>query len=443
VSDDKNGLETLVHLLEQRRDSAGVAIFDVLQAALSICDFDIVVVAELAEDSPEALRVLATAEQGDASRLRTLGLRPGVSFEYAGSFEQDVLALRTAVVVPDTVSDVHYRARGESKGIRAYLGVPLVGTDEVPIGVLSAYSFSPRPISKASLLGMKVFARQLARELEIRRATESLLEGSPEPVEVIRALASLGRSGLRPADSLGTDALGNAVNILLSVLGIDIARLKKSDVRRGTVAVETSDRDRAAVRRNEWPAPVDEVVKAAGDLLPPLPGARIDVYPSSGAFAACDRATLERIVANLLLHAWRSAPPGTPIVVESIAVGDGAVEIAVEDRSGLTPVESLARRMHPAGSRRIGLPIARALTEDLGGTLRQVPTGEGRRYIVRLPTHKPQVIGGSEGEQAGSLAERRRSQQSPHDAGKIPGAGKGPTIGLGDQITDRPQAKGA
>lgn len=387
--------------LQQRLDGSRVAVFDVLQAALATSEFDAVVFftcCQSKESAEPRLRVRTLAEASGCGIAATLGIGAGDEVPVESTFEADVLALRAPVVVPEAKTDPHFASR--TKGVvGAYLGVPVLSPDDRLVGVLAAYSTEARVIPKALVLAFKAFARALAAESEGGAAIEAVLAGNPSPWDLVCALARLGPGSFVGPEGKVDESVGDAAKILATLVGLDVPKLVSDSWEAGAPGVD--DRDRIQ-RHNEWPAPVDDVVARAGELLPSLPGARIDVYPRSrGARAAVDLLTLERIVANLLLNAWRSAPPGTAIVVESLSTSEGTVEVAVEDKSGLAPVESLAGRLHPAGSRRIGLPIARALVEEAGGKLVQVPTGEGRRYVARLPAVGP----------SGSSSRRTRDAQ--------------------------------
>ncbi len=367
----------LEDLLQERLDAARVAVFDLLQAFQAAAKFKTVVVYRLSHG--ESLLVEALAESpADSATSRSLSL--GESVPVSGSLEEDVIALRSSIIVPDTAADSHYRDRSAALGIRAYIGFPLVRLAGGLYGVISAYDPSPQPVPKSVVSVAKIVAKAVAYELETAAAIEAVLEGKADPWEALHAIGSIAPFAYRNASSEESEAVANATKIIAASFGFD---LKSPPQRPSGASVDTAAAE-APRTRNEWPARVDDVVTRAGRLLPSLPGVRIDVQPGSGSAVDLDLRTLERIVANLLLNAWRSSPPGTPISVASLSVGDW-VEISVEDKSGLVPVESIARRMHPAGSRRIGLPIAKALVEDAGGRLSQVATEDGRRYIVRLP----------------------------------------------------------
>jgi hypothetical protein len=371
---------SLEDFLQQRLDAARVAIFDLLQAIQAVSEFQTIVIYRWIPDDKLCIEGLAEATAGSAE---SRALRLGETRVIQGTLEEDVIALRTYVIVPDTASDSHYRDRGAASGTGAFMGFPLVRSGGEIYGVLSAYDSTPRPVSKSVISTAKAIARAAAAELEVSAAIEAVLDGKADPWQALQALGSVANAAFRQAEPGESEAVANATKIIAAAYGFD---LKSPPQRVPSESVDLTAED-AEPAPNSWPAEVDDVVGRADRLLPSLPGARIEVHPDSGSVVDVDSRTLERIVANLLLNAWRSSPPGTPISVASLAEGDW-VEIAVEDKSGLVPVESLARRMHPAGSRRIGLPVAQALVEEAGGRMSQLPTEDGRRYVVRLPVLK-------------------------------------------------------
>ncbi len=372
-------LVNLEDLLARRLDSCRVAVFDLLQGFQAVSEFEAIAVYRL-DPSESSLTVEAVVRsQTDSSVVP--GLQPGATLPVDGSFEEDVAALRSYLVVPDTQSDSHFAQRGASMGVGSYVGFPLSRTDGSLYGILSGYGSRPRPVARAVTTASKAFAREIAAELEVAESIDAVLKGEADPWELLQGFGAVARIAGKEAGSDETEAATNAARIVAAACGFDVRTPARTGAG-GSVELSSEDFEPAP---NVWPARVDDVVGRADELLPRLPGARIDARPAAAGVAVdMDLRTLERVVANLLLHAWRSSPPGTPILVSSLREGKW-VELSVEDKSGLTPVESLARRMHPAGSRRIGLPVAQALVEEAGGRISQVPTEDGRRYVVRLP----------------------------------------------------------
>jgi two-component system sensor histidine kinase MtrB len=138
--------------------------------------------------------------------------------------------------------------------------------------------------------------------------------------------------------------------------------------------------------------PVDLVRLLQSVAASRLPTARLEL-PAGPMTIATDRRRLERIVGNLLDNA-REHAPGSPVEL-SLAAGEDAVTIAVEDRGPGVEPERLSRifeRFYKAdpsrhgGSSGLGLAIAAEHTALLGGELRATnrETG-GLRIELRLP----------------------------------------------------------
>jgi two-component system sensor histidine kinase BaeS len=113
--------------------------------------------------------------------------------------------------------------------------------------------------------------------------------------------------------------------------------------------------------------------------------------------AKADRERLDQIVSNYVSNAIRYSPVGSSVAVTGEA-RDGTVEIAVRDEGpGLTPEQRVHiferfYRVDPSRSRAlggsgIGLAIARALTEAMGGHVRAESDGPGRgsTFVVAVP----------------------------------------------------------
>jgi signal transduction histidine kinase len=109
---------------------------------------------------------------------------------------------------------------------------------------------------------------------------------------------------------------------------------------------------------------------------------------------------LARVVANLVLNAVRYTPEDGTVRVDA-GTEHGAAWLAVADTCGGIPAEDLPRlfdvafRGEPArtpaprdganGGGGLGLAIVHGLVEAHGGTVDVQNTGEGCRFLVRLP----------------------------------------------------------
>ena len=114
-----------------------------------------------------------------------------------------------------------------------------------------------------------------------------------------------------------------------------------------------------------------------------------------------DEALLRHLIMNLLENAVRHTPSRGAVRV-ALHVYAGRVEIEIEDSGpGISHADrerifERFVRLGPAGSAEgggLGLPIARWIAEQHGGTLHLDPHGEiSSRFIVRLPLDTPQSV---------------------------------------------------
>lgn len=142
-----------------------------------------------------------------------------------------------------------------------------------------------------------------------------------------------------------------------------------------------------------------DVTREVTEQFAPLAASRaihIEV-PSTQTLARADRDRVAQIVGNYLSNAIRHAPDGSTITVSS-ALPDGRAKLAVTDRGpGLAAdqLEAVFERFYrvdparsrPAGGSGIGLTIARALAEAMGGRAwaERPADGVGVTFLLELP----------------------------------------------------------
>lgn len=116
----------------------------------------------------------------------------------AYSICSDVVAVEQPVRVDDLARYDRYRDLPIVVGapfVRAYLGVPLVGRDGLPLGALSVMDLRPRRFTGADIHSLELIAQHVATELELRRVDRrtgrshlSLLADAAAPRRLRRAL---------------------------------------------------------------------------------------------------------------------------------------------------------------------------------------------------------------------------------------------------------------
>lgn len=359
----------LAELVSIGYESTGLALFDLLQVAQSQMSYPLVILGRV---DGESLIVEAVAGMSQS------GLRPGTRVDIATRFEADVVALRSPVSVPDALSDEHFADRARRSNVGAYIGVPIMFADGRLFGTLGAYDPNPRAIPKSDIQLLKALARAASHEIEKAANIESLTLPGSAPWQKLAGLSSALVEIWGDLDESRRKSLVAEIEQLVCKFGEAIAEPIPG-------GAESDNEVTAGIsEENVWPAELDKVIARAPGLLPNLPGPRLRIKGTTGVLIDMESRTLERIIANLMLNAWRSAPPNTRMTLNAIRQG-AWVEFSVEDQSGLNTDENRPRRLHPAGRGRIGLPIVITLVEEAGGTVQQEATEEGRRYTVRLP----------------------------------------------------------
>ncbi len=110
----------------------------------------------------------------------------------------DVVAAGAPIAVPDATREARYRRTPLVTGspyIRAYLGVPLIGRDGLPLGALCILDVEPRQFTPRHVTTLQGLADQVMVLLEQRRRdhadgllSEDLLDDARDPVRLRHAL---------------------------------------------------------------------------------------------------------------------------------------------------------------------------------------------------------------------------------------------------------------
>jgi signal transduction histidine kinase len=119
--------------------------------------------------------------------------------------------------------------------------------------------------------------------------------------------------------------------------------------------------------------------------------ARLERRGVPPAVAVCDPAQVEQIVLNLLKNAIEALGPGGRVTVTTgTGEGQAYVEVA-DDGPGLAP-EAEANLFKPfattkgAAGTGLGLAVSRRLARGLGGDLAHVPSPNGTKWRLTLPS---------------------------------------------------------
>ncbi|MGE3858142.1 MAG: ATP-binding protein [Dehalococcoidia bacterium] len=145
----------------------------------------------------------------------------------------------------------------------------------------------------------------------------------------------------------------------------------------------------------DWYDPADVVGETVGRLRESLPGRQIRLHvPAEVASVLLDPVAVGEVVANLVENACRHTPAETPVDVSvqdcpdvlTIVVSDGGPGIPADVLPHLFEPFARARGLRDRRGTGLGLAVAKALVEALGGTLTASNRLEGgARFVVALP----------------------------------------------------------
>ncbi len=147
---------------------------------------------------------------------------------------------------------------------------------------------------------------------------------------------------------------------------------------------------------NRIPFAVEQCVREVLDTNPLTDNIQLTIdCPSALPPALADLDQVRIVFANLVRNAGEAMPEGGQLSITARASG-GGVEVAVADTGVGISAEQLNRVMEPLYSTKarglgLGLPIARAILEKNGGSLRAVSApGRGSTFTVFLQAHAQQ-----------------------------------------------------
>lgn len=303
----------------------------------------------------------------------------------------------------------------ETLGVRAYLGVPIVLQDGVPLGSLCVIDFTPRQWDDQVVDALRELAQSASHELQLRDANRKLSEQRDSAWEIVDRYESM-------LASIGHDMRGVIGN---ADLMLQLARLKSdpdawrdiaddlglalrhlSDLSAGLLG----DRRQGLALgvRESYALPVSRLLDGARRLMlvrAQASGVTIEILSSLPETQTIDvpQGDMLRVFGNLIGNALSVLSDGGRIVLSAEALSPGLLRMAVEDDGPGFPAEC-AERLFDAGFRieakgqgnqGLGLAICRDLIDSHGGTIRAMaPMGGGARFEIDLPFERLEKAGG-------------------------------------------------
>lgn len=346
---------------------------------------------ELERRGAELEAIVAGIAEGviavDADRRIRFVSPPAASFlgaaahELLGRFCGDALRPEAAGggrPCDDACPIVHARSHGRARAVeslapRGGASRPWVVSASAPAGGLQVVILREESSVESAARARDAAVAVLAHELQTPLAAQS-------------ASLELLRDRLEESDRAALD-LVLALEAGTSRLSRLIANLLES------VRIESGQ---LAIRRTR--VHVDELVETAVAMTRPLlerRGQRLDLrLEKSVPDLTGDGTRLVQVLVNLLANASKFGPEGSEIVLSARAIGDGRLELAIEDEGPGPPAGAGASpgrfRRGPAEPREdgsgLGLWISRSILERHDGELELSRSGARTRAVARLPS---------------------------------------------------------
>lgn len=393
-----------LHDAAVRRSEELAALLRATQSVMAGLDLQVILERIVTEASRIAGVPYVTAflVDRDAQTLRPGGVAGGstpAGFHIAvgASFSGSVAATGQPLFVADTRDDPRKLLTPQDRGFEfvSYLGLPIKAREGV-VGVLAFYSTAPRQYSPDDLAYLTSFADQAAIAIQnarlyetLRKSHEELLAAQAERVRSAR-LAAVGElaAGIAHetrnplgAISHATETLQRSLRLrgedaeLLEIIRREAARLNEivSDFlvfgRPRPLALQATDLAtliKDALLALEQDERCHRGVRFEMDLDPSLPRLVLDPHQMS------------QVLWNLYLNAAQAMPEGgclrTRTAVQPGPDGEAWLSLEIGDTGPGLPREAESRLFEPFFTTKpdgtgLGLPIARRIVEEHGGTL--------------------------------------------------------------------------
>lgn len=253
-------------------------------------------------------------------------------------------------------------------GLRFYAGALLEARDGLPIGTLCVLDTRVRGLDATQREALRVLARQVMRQIELRQALRGLAEAAARE-EVLR----------REVDH----RVKNSLQVVGSMLRLQAGRADSEAALADAAArVEAIALLHAALHDAESAGRVDLggfLGRVGAMLRANLPdGVALEVAAAplevDGSIASACALLVSELVANAARHAFPGGGGGT-VRVEGRPEGGGYLLAVADDGVGFTP---------GVGGAGLGLMIAAALAGQVGGALTHPAVARGSRVELRF-----------------------------------------------------------
>ena len=277
------------------------------------------------------------------------------------------------LVIPDLRLDPSTWASPHVTGephLRFCAGATLRAQAGEALGTLCVLDTRPRVLDTTQREALRVLARQVMRQIELRGALRALAEAAGRE-EVLR----------REVDH----RVKNSLQVVGSMLRLQAGRPSPEDALADAAArVDAIALLHDALQSSEQAGRVDLAVflgrvgEMLGANLPEGVGLAVEVEARvvAGAIASACALLVSELVTNAARHAFPGGRPGT-VRIEGRGEGEGYLLAVEDDGIGFTPAE---------GGQGLGLMIVEALASQAGGALRRPQPARGTRVELLLPS---------------------------------------------------------
>jgi two-component sensor histidine kinase len=289
-------------------------------------------------------------------------------------------------VVPDTLRDPRFVDNCLVTGdphLRFYAGALLESEEGLPLGTLCVLDYKPRELDDRQKRTIQLMARQVMRQIELRRALATERSARADAEELVEQNALLAREI--------DHRVKNSLQLVTSMLSLQARQSDNSEVKRWLAEAESRVRAVAAVHEQLYRAgQADKIV--LGDFLQSLCRDVAETRPPNVDAVHChaepvtvrsDQAVSIGLMVNeLIVNAYKHAfPPGRrgSIAVKGFGRGDDYCLEVRDDGAGL-PADFDA-----VAGKGLGLRVLRALIDRLQGKMEIRRNQLGAEFEICFP----------------------------------------------------------